>query len=188
MSSIRITGGSLKGRKIPVPAAGVRPTSSRARQAYFDIVSDRVPQSVFLDLFSGSGIFSFEALSRGAAEAWSIDRSPRAAKMIQRLAGQWGLSVHPITSEVLAGIRHLPPSLRVDLVYADPPFDYEEYPLLLTEIDSSPLLSPGAIVAVERPARGASLDDAGLRRLRHRKTARYGRVAIDLFDTMIAQF
>ena len=73
MHGLRVSGGALRGRKLRVdPRAGVRPTSDRARQAYFNIVSDLVLDSRFLDLYAGSGIFSFEAVSRGASEALAL--------------------------------------------------------------------------------------------------------------------
>ena len=84
MPSLRVTGGTLRGRRVPVPAGEVRPTSERARQAYFNIVSDRIAGARFLDLFAGSGIFSLEALSRGAAAAIAVEQSQRQCAAIEQ--------------------------------------------------------------------------------------------------------
>jgi len=53
---MRITGGTGRGRTLRVPAGEkVRPTSDKVKQALFNILGDRVPGSVFLDLFAGAG-------------------------------------------------------------------------------------------------------------------------------------
>ena len=83
---LRVTAGSLRGRRVPVPPGDVSPTSERARQAYFNISGPRIAGARFLDLFAGSGIFSFEAVSRGAASATAIDQSRRNCETIARLA------------------------------------------------------------------------------------------------------
>ena len=73
---IRITAGTLRGRRIPVPKDLVRPTSERARQAFFNIAGARIHEARFLDLFAGSGIFSFEAVSRGDEKSFILNGLP----------------------------------------------------------------------------------------------------------------
>ncbi len=164
MSLLRITAGSLRGRRIPVPAFDVRPTSERARQAYFNIIGASIEGARFLDLFAGSGIFSFEALSRGAASATAVDYDKRNAAGIAKQSAAFGAPVNTPTGDVIAVLKRLKEPF--DLVYADPPYDYEQYSELLTAIEGLHL-APEAIVAVEhrrgtkpfenrgpRPARG----------------------------------
>ena len=62
--------GEFRGRRLEVPPGDrVRPTSDRAREALFSILSTRVEGALVLDAFAGSGALGIEALSRGAAEA-----------------------------------------------------------------------------------------------------------------------
>src|ERR1044071_2366834 len=107
MTSLRITTGTLRGRRIPVPRDEVRPTSERARQAFFNIVGDRIDGARFLDLFAGSGIFSFEAISRGAKESVAIDSSRGHTAAIEKTAKDFGIPVRAITADVEAGIKRL---------------------------------------------------------------------------------
>jgi len=175
VSSLRITSGTLRGRRIPVPAGDVRPTSERARQAYFNIIGDRIQDARFLDLFAGSGIFSFEALSRGGASATAVDRDMQHSAGIARLAATLGVPVSTVTGDVIAVLKRLKEPF--DLTYADPPYDYEQYPELVSAIAAVPL-SPDAIVAVEH--RRKSSPFAGSR-LRVWRRAEYGEVWITFF-------
>src|SRR3954454_15697426 len=100
MASLRVTAGTLRGRRIAVPPRDVRPTSERARQAYFNIIGERIGGARFLDLFAGSGIFSFEALSRGASTAVAVDLSRQNVAAISRTASEFGVAVRTIAADV----------------------------------------------------------------------------------------
>src|SRR5919201_152286 len=77
MAEIRVTGGELRGRRLHVPARGVRPTTGRLREAIFSMLGD-VEGARVLDLFAGSGALGIEALSRGARDATFVDTDTRA--------------------------------------------------------------------------------------------------------------
>ncbi|HUP48712.1 MAG TPA: 16S rRNA (guanine(966)-N(2))-methyltransferase RsmD [Thermoanaerobaculia bacterium] len=175
-SDLRITAGTLRGRRVPVPPGEVRPTSERARQAYFNIVADGIAGARFLDLFAGSGIFAFEALSRGAESAVAVDSSRRNAMIIGKTAARLGVKVETIVGDV---IDVIPGGMTFDLVYADPPYDFGRYDDLLRVLDDLPL-GPGAIVAVEQ-RRHAPPFTVEPRRLSFRRRAEYGEVWISFF-------
>ena len=193
MSSVRITAGSLRGRRIQVPRDDVRPTSERARQAFFNIVSDRIDGARFLDLFAGSGIFSFEAVSRGAREAVAVDSSRAHAAAIEKSAKELNVPIRVVNADALAGIKRLEGEV-FDVLYADPPYAYERYDDLLTTIDNDLGLAAGALVAIEhRRVRGAAgsqpadalrrAESAPLHRLPFERRAEYGEVWISFFMT-----
>jgi len=76
---IRITGGEWRGRKLRAPAGrATRPTPVRVRAALFNVLGPAVRDGEFYDLFAGSGVVAFEALSRGAPRAVLVE-SARAA-------------------------------------------------------------------------------------------------------------
>ncbi|HWS72091.1 MAG TPA: 16S rRNA (guanine(966)-N(2))-methyltransferase RsmD [Thermoanaerobaculia bacterium] len=180
MPALRITAGAMRGRKVTVPPRDVRPTSERARQAFFNIVAERIAGAHFLDLFAGSGIFSFEALSRGAAAATAIDASRQNVAAIAKNAAIFGIEVRTIAADALAGIQRLPGEV-FDVIYADPPYDYGGYDDLLMTIDSNLTLAPGAIVAIEH-RRNTEPITAEPSRLARTRRAEYGEVWIDFYE------
>ena len=165
MSTLRVTAGSFRGRRVPVPPREVRPTSERARQAYFNIVSDRIAGARFLDLFAGSGIFSFEAVSRGAASSTAVEQDRKSAASIESLAEQWSAPVSVVARDVFTA---LPKLGTFDLVYADPPYDFGRYDELLEA-----LRGVGGLVAVEH-RRNLKLEG---------DTRQYGEVSITFCTT-----
>ena len=111
MAEIRITGGELRGRKLYVPKAGVRPTTGRVREAIFSMLGS-VDGARVLDLFCGSGALGIEALSRGASEAVFVDEKTAAVTRnledlgVSHPDSGWGRRV--IKSDVNAFLRSQP--------------------------------------------------------------------------------
>lgn len=69
-----VIAGSLKGRKVVCPNLGVtRPPLTRLRRAIFDFLNPYLYQANHLDLFSGTGSYLFESVSRGAESALGIE-------------------------------------------------------------------------------------------------------------------
>jgi len=90
---MRIVGGRHRGRRLLAPPGDtVRPTSDRARQALFNILSHgrlaadgiSFAGAAVLDAFAGTGALGLEALSRGAAEAVFFERDPEAVAVLRR--------------------------------------------------------------------------------------------------------
>lgn len=182
MGTLRITGGTLRGRKVPLPPGDLRPTSGRAREAFFNVVAASVPDSSFLDLYAGSGIFSLEAASRGASRVLAVDLSRRALKGIAALAREWKLPVETMLSDATTAVRRLERTAPFDLVYVDPPYQGTDYDAVLSEIDARLPLVSGAAVAVEHRSGRLPFDPSAPRRLTLRKTTRYGNVSITYFE------
>lgn len=178
MPSVRITAGTLRGRRVAVPPHDVRPTSERARQAYFNIVTPRIEGARFLDLFAGSGIFSFEAVSRGAASATAVESDRRNVAAIAHLAQAWLQPIKVVTDDVFKAI----PKFRdaFDLVYADPPYDFPRYDDLLETISDELRLTNGALVAFEHRRRTEPFTRE-VRNLAFERRAEYGEVWITFF-------
>ena len=80
---MRITSGTLKNKKIKSREGNeTRPTLERIKEAIFSIIGDKVVESKFLDLYSGTGNMAIEALSRGAKRAILIEKNQEALRII----------------------------------------------------------------------------------------------------------
>ncbi|MEA2165185.1 MAG: rRNA (guanine966-N2)-methyltransferase [Thermoanaerobaculia bacterium] len=153
--------------------------------AFFNIAGARIDGARFLDLFAGSGAFSFEAVSRGAASATAIEIDRKSVATIAGLAEDWDVPVTAIASDVFLGIPRLgitvSPGALFDVVYADPPYSFGRYDELLAAIDSRVPLADGALVGIEHPRHSDPLT-IECKRLKAVRRAEYGEVWITLFE------
>ncbi|MEC8155202.1 MAG: RsmD family RNA methyltransferase, partial [Pseudomonadota bacterium] len=128
--SLRLTGGSLRGRRLAVPPGqGVRPTSDRARETLFNVLTNRfkrpgglsvLSEARVLDAFAGTGALGLEALSRGAAFAAFAENSRAHAAVLQANIDALGLA------DGLTSIRATASAFSAEggfgLILADPPY------------------------------------------------------------------
>lgn len=156
---MRIVGGALRGRRLPVPRVdGLRPTSDRVREGIASALDARgaLEGAVVLDLWAGTGALSFESLSRGARRAVLVERDRRLVAAIGRAADDLDLSslVRPIALDLsdrpercASRVVDLGP---FDLVFADPPYAaVDRVAPLLAALGGANALAPGAAVVVE---------------------------------------
>jgi 16S rRNA (guanine966-N2)-methyltransferase len=156
--------------------------------AFFNIAGARIEGARFLDLFAGSGVFSFEAISRGAASAIAIEHDRKSVETIERLAKEWDAPVTAIASDVFLGIPRLKKTVSsgalFDVVYADPPYSFGRYDELLAAIDRDVPLADGALIGIEHPRRSDPFTTE-CKRLKQIRRAEYGEVWITLFEATL---
>lgn len=181
-SGVRLSGGEHGGRVLPVPR-GVRPTEGRVREALFSIWGERLRGARLLDLFAGSGAVALEAVGRGAHAALAVEREHRSLEVleanVERLGEVGVVEVRkgdlPVALAALAGAGE-----RYDLVFADPPYDYRPYPLLIEAV--APLLTEDGELVVEHSVRREMpLEVGGLVRADER---RYGETALSFYRAL----
>src|SRR5690349_5543080 len=145
---IRIIAGEWRGRRIEIPeGTAVRPTPDRVRETVFNWLRELVAGSRCLDLFAGTGAFGFEALSRGAAEAWLVEQDAKLVDALRATARTLGATPQIVRRDALAFLREAP-AARFDIVFLDPPYAAPLDPLLAV---LPAWLRSGALVYVERP-------------------------------------
>ena len=82
---MRVIAGKYKSRQLAAPpGVETRPTSDRLRETLFNVVAPGLEDSVWLDLFAGSGAIGIEALSRGARSVYFVESSGAAARTIRK--------------------------------------------------------------------------------------------------------
>lgn len=134
---MRIIGGKAKGTKLyTLEGNNTRPTLDRVRESLFNILQPKIQDSIFLDLFSGSGACGIEAVSRGAKQAILCDNSKQAIQIIKKNREKTHTEeqVEVYQTDFKELIRNKLKE-KIDIVFIDPPyqtnFAYEAVKLLL---------------------------------------------------------
>lgn len=176
MSGLRLSGGELRSRVIPLcHGEALRPTSGRAREALFSILGPQVDGARVLDLYAGSGTIGFEALSRGAAHVTFVELHAPTAQTIRRTAAELGVAAR--ASIICAPVEKAAQRVlgRFDLVYADPPYALPPPHLTLSTLRARAALDSRTIVVYEHRDGSPSFAAAGFETIRG---ARYGEVVL----------
>jgi 16S rRNA (guanine966-N2)-methyltransferase len=155
---MRVVAGELGGRRLIAPeGTSTRPTTDRVREAIFNSLTSAgvVEGALVADLYAGSGAVGIEALSRGAEHCVFVERGRAALRALDQNVTTLDLADR---SRVLSGdALSLAPTLDVDIVFADPPYDFDRWPELLEALsadlvvaESGGELAPGAGFTVTR--------------------------------------
>ncbi len=149
---MRIIAGHYKGRTLQtVRDLTVRPTTDRAKQTIFDILTNRVDFSGarILDLFAGSGGLGLEALSRGAATVTFIEQSRKVLAMLEANVRALGVeskcSLH--VADAFWFLKSAATSF--DVIFCDPPYRLEAIGRLPEAIYDSAVSRDGTYVVME---------------------------------------
>ncbi|HEX2763509.1 MAG TPA: RsmD family RNA methyltransferase [Allosphingosinicella sp.] len=142
---MRIIAGRWRGRPLVAPPGlATRPTSDRTREGLFSMLTSRLGTFEGLrvaDLFAGSGALGLEALSRGAAHAFFVERGPEAVKAIRA-----NIARLDAAGEVLPGsAEHVRIPGEIHLAFLDPPYGSGLAASILPRLS----LAAGALVTVE---------------------------------------
>ena len=124
---MRIISGKLKGRRLSAPKKlPVRPTTDMAKEGLFNILNNNYyfDSIAVIDLFAGTGNISYEFASRGTKDVYAIDAFFGCIKYISTTAKELDLPINTFKSDVYKFLEKT--SLKADVIFADPPYDFEE--------------------------------------------------------------
>src|SRR5439155_6220201 len=166
---MRIVGGGHRGRRLLAPPGdAVRPTSDRAREALFNILShgsfagNGIPFAgvAVLDAFAGTGALGLEALSRGAAQAVFFERDPEALAVLRENVGRLGEDAR---AQIMPCDATRPPRAGVSctVAFLDPPYRSGLSAAALEAIAAAGWLAPDALTVAEISAREGLASPAG---------------------------
>ena len=148
---MNITGGKYNSLNIKTSNfSNIKPTLSKIRQAVFNTLSSLGEFKTFCDVFAGSGIMTFEAISRNF-EVVSIEIDKKSADFIIENAKNLKI---PINLKKYDAIKFLKQTdLTFDVFYLDPPYQSGLYEKALKEIFSRNLLNKNGIIILEKPTK-----------------------------------
>ena len=165
---MRIIAGKYRSRQIQtVEGNDVRPTTDMLRETLFNVISSARPieDTVWLDVYAGSGAVGLEALSRGARQVYFVESSKKAAAVIRK-----NLSTLKVDSgfEILerdadSALRRLDSqAVACDVCFLDPPYAEEEaYENTLGFLSQSQMIGLQSLVIAEHSKRYDPGDQIG---------------------------
>ena len=133
---------------------GLRPTPDRVRETLFNWLQPWVEGAACLDLFAGSGALGFEALSRGAAQAWMVEPSAAAVAGLERNRDLLAATCLTIKRQTAQRFLQGRPSRTFDIVFIDPPFSMTGREQVFSLLEERGWLCPRALVYLESAANG----------------------------------
>ena len=157
----------IGGKKLQSPNNSyTRPTTLRVREAIFNILNNRVENSNWLDLFSGTGSISCEAYNHGARKIIAIEKNKNNTKIcLKNLLSLQDIEERKNDIEVICKdvLNWTKPNydrslsskiidlndLKFDFVYLDPPYDENFHELVLNQIFNCNFLKKDSIVICE---------------------------------------
>lgn len=181
---MRIIAGKYKNRVIETPeGVTTRPMLSRVRKSLMDILQPYLDRAYVLDLFSGTGVFAIESLSRGALRTISIDKDGLAIEAAKKNLNK--ICTEDKFDAIQGDVLELIPRIarqgyRFDIIGITPPYGHNLANQTLKVVDEHPhMLKDDCVVFAQRDRE----EDLSLEWnvLQHVRTKRYGRTVFEFF-------
>ena len=149
---MRVIAGSAKRMPLKtIEGLDTRPTTDRIKETLFNMISEYLADSNFLDSFSGSGGIGIEALSRGARYAVFVEQNKKAMNCIRENLRFTKLSerAEVYETDVINALSRMEHKKKFDYIFMDPPYDKLLEKRVLEYLSSSDLMSEDALIIVE---------------------------------------
>lgn len=187
---MRISGGTAKGRRTATKklliknseGERLRPTSSKVREALFDILRNRIEGASFVDLYAGTGSVGLEALSRGACRSVFVEPDELRIRTIKNNVLELGFLEKALVAKGRAYEFLQKASAEnesFDIFFIDPPYDSEEIEKILPLLGEEGLVNEDGVVIVEHFFKRHIPEKAG--RLKMKRSYRYGDTMLTLY-------
>ena len=150
---MKIISGKLKGRVIKgFDIDGTRPTMDRVKESLFSSIQNYIPDSVCLDLFSGSGNLGFEALSNNAKYCYFNDKNFKCTNLINKYINEFELDGSSTVTNMdykKALDYYKENNIKFDVVFLDPPYKFQELDKIVNYLHENNMLNKDSIVILE---------------------------------------
>ncbi len=121
---IRVNAGKYKGRKIEEPNPLItRPSKDIVKVGLFNIIRNEIPNSIFLDLFGGSGQIGIEALSRNAKKVYFVEKDRNSFKILKNNLSYIDSTYYElINDDYKRYLDSINNKIKFDIIFVDPPY------------------------------------------------------------------
>ena len=152
---MRIVGGTLGGRQLRPPKnIPARPTTERAREALFNILSNILDFDSLhaLELFAGTGAVSLELASRGCRHITAVEQHAPSVDFLKKTAVLFNVeaAISVLRQDVFSFLEK--PGQPYTFIFADPPYALPQMDLL-ARLPATNLLAPGGLLVLEHSAK-----------------------------------
>ena len=175
---MRVISGKARGTKLDtIDSDSTRPTLDRVKESLFNIIQNKIEDSVVLDLFAGSGAIGIEFISRGAKCVYFCDKSQYAYNIIKHNLQKTKFEEFAIVKKL--DYKTYLDSLKqemFDIIFLDPPYEANLYFDTVKKIKDLKLLNKSGFIIIETDNLNreiSSLKKLGVNILDSRK---YGRI------------
>ncbi|MCT4623936.1 MAG: 16S rRNA (guanine(966)-N(2))-methyltransferase RsmD [Schleiferiaceae bacterium] len=153
---MRIVSGKFKGRHIKTPKnLPVRPTTDYGKESLFNILNNwyYFDELSVLDLFAGTGNISFEFASRGTQRIVSIDANKNCVGFIEQMIEELDIA-DVLSANRMDAMEYVELTTeKFNVIFADPPYDYDGYPKMIETVFSRELLKENGTLIMEHDRR-----------------------------------
>lgn len=177
---MRIISGMARGTKLcTLDGQTTRPTLDRVKESLFNIIQNEIKDSIFLDLFSGSGAIGLEAASRGAKKTILCDKSKEAVKIINKNIEKTHLKerveLFNLDYETLLNTKI---HQKLDIIYIDPPYDSDFAIKSVKFIINNKLVDENSKIIIETDNEGKTLKELDKIQVEVIDKRKYGRAIL----------
>lgn len=149
---MRVIAGSAKRIQLKtIEGMDTRPTTDRIKETLFNMISEYLADSCFLDLFSGTGAIGIEALSRGATRVVFVEQSRQAMDCIRENLKRTKLEEKAVLCEmdVISALKRLDSKEKFHYIFMDPPYNQLLEKSVLEYLSHSNILAEDSLIIVE---------------------------------------
>lgn len=150
---MRVISGIARGTKLnSIDSLDTRPTLDRVKESLFNIIQNKIDESIVLDLFAGSGAIGIEFISRGAKKAVFCEKSKLAANMIKgnliktRFMDKSEIYIQDYR-KTLESLKNK--NMKFDIIFLDPPYKDNIAIDAVKRVVSLDLLAKNGIIIIE---------------------------------------
>ena len=157
---MRIISGNFKGKKLFLPKdKNTRPLKDIVKESIFNLIKHskkiniNIENSLVLDLFSGTGSFGIECLSRGSKNVIFFENYNEAIKILEKnLKSLKNVNNYKIYKQnffnFFSSENYF--DLNFDLIFIDPPYKEKKINQIIEKILEKKLLNQNGILIIHR--------------------------------------
>ena len=148
---MRVIAGTARSLPLKTPTGpDTRPTTDRIKETLFNMLQTKIPGSIFVDLFSGSGSIGIEAISRGATKAYFVENAPKAISCIEENLLFTKFTERAIVlKQDAASALHSIYENEVDIIFMDPPYGQEHEKRILGQLSNMKYVTEDTLIIIE---------------------------------------